>query len=1411
MSTARHHAEWLSLVETSGPFLSMPVLLRAFPQGLDAHDPEYTRDLRLAHEEWEDSQLGGHPDPALHTAWARFVLTRMLEFPDEIVAKGQAIPSTLRVPVPEHGETLSPDLVIRTPDGRDNAGSPRLLIQVYPPDQGLERAVAGRRWKASPQSRMTELLRGLRGQGLHVAVGLVTNGEHWMMVSTAADEAVGYASWYASLWLEEPLTLRAFRSLLGLRRFFGVADSDTLEALLRESASAQEEVTDQLGYQVRRAVEVLVQALDQADKDQQRTLLRDIPERQLYEAAVTIMMRLVFLFAAEERGLLLLGDPLFDQHYAVSTLRAKLRETADLQGEEVLERRFDAWCRLLATFRAVHGGIRHDRFILPAYGGSLFDPDRFPFLEGRKVGTSWMATPAQSVPVSNRTVLHLLEALQMLQVRVPGGGPAEVRRLSFRALDIEQIGHVYEGLLDHTALRASGPVLGLVGARDAEEEVALDELENLRGQGSTCLTEFLEDRTKRSANALNKALTYQPVGEDTTRLLTVCDGDQSLEVRVRPFAGLLREDTRGYPIVITPGSLYVTQGADRRTTGTHYTPRSLTEPLVQHALDPLVYDGPSEGKPREQWTLKPAKELLGLRVCDIAMGSGAFLVQACRYLSARLAEAWEEAERRRRPEAPGITPEGMPSVGDVGERLIPRDAEERLALARRLVTDRCLYGVDKNALAVEMAKLSLWLITLQKDRPFTFLDHALKCGDSLLGVTSSDQVEWLHLDSGPGRQLPLWGEVCATALRTATEKRRRIESFTVQNIRDSEEKARLLAEADQAMEPVRLIADLLIGAALSAAAKPGDALDDTVGGIAARLASAFDESRPLGARARDLEELQQTATALLSGSTSSARRRLHWALEFPEVFGSTDRDKRGFDAVVSNPPFLGGQKITGVLGTDYRNYLVRHIAEDKRGSADLCAYFFLRAYQLLRSSGNLAMLSTNTIWQGDTREVGLEQLLAKGCSIPRAVPSRKWPGSANLEVAHVWVRRGPWAGGYVLGDRLVPGITAFLTSPGTVSGTPYRLTANKGKSFQGSIVLGMGFVLSPEQALELIARNPRNRDVLFPYLNGEDLNSRPDQSPSRWVVNFKDWPLRRGTSGSWQSASAAQRKKWLGEGVVPDDYPAAVAADYPDVLVIVENKVKPERQRRKANGQFALRRPLPERWWHYAEKRPNLYATTAKLNRVLVGVRHTQYWSVAPYRPDLVFSDALVVFALEGDGELAVLESSIHESWARQYSGSLETRLRYSPSDCFDTFPLVASTDSLAAVGQALYQYRRALMVSNSQSLTDVYNRVHDTHDMGEVMRILRDAHVDMDLAVAAAYGWTDLDLGHGFHDTKQGVRFTISEEARQEVLARVLALNHTRYEDEVRRGLHQKMKSKELRNGEEEAAENLFTQEERG
>ena len=233
--------------------------------------------------------------------------------------------------------------------------------------------------------------------------------------------------------------------------------------MLKESANDQQEVTDQLGYQVREAVEVLVRSVDALTRNH-RALLKDVPETVLYDAALTVMMRLVFLFAAEERGLLHLGKPLYDDNYAVSTLQEQLQEVADQHGEEVLERRFDAWARLLATFRAVHGGIQHQDLLMPAYGGSLFDPDRYPFLEGRVTATRGghcgRATGGQQPRGPASAQLPAKTASQSARRGASRSSAYLVPRARRRA-----IGHVYEGLLDQTAVRASEPVLGIKGAR----------------------------------------------------------------------------------------------------------------------------------------------------------------------------------------------------------------------------------------------------------------------------------------------------------------------------------------------------------------------------------------------------------------------------------------------------------------------------------------------------------------------------------------------------------------------------------------------------------------------------------------------------------------------------------------------------------------------------------------------------------------------------------------------------------------------------------------------------------------------------------------------------------------------------------------------------------------------------------
>jgi hypothetical protein len=1358
---ARHHAEWLSLIEVSGPFLTPPVLIRAFPQGLPKVDGRKLGRLRAAYEEWANAQDAKASDAgALHTIWVQLVLVELLEFGDQTLRSGDGVPPNLAVALAEHRETLQPSMAIVEPTGRAKAGTPRLLVSIWPSDQDLESAAPAARWAATPLERMTQLCRSTG-----IRLGLVTNGERWTLVDAPVGQTAGYASWYAGLWLQEPITLAAFEALLGVRRFFAVADTDTIEALLDESVAFQQEVTDQLGYQVRRAVEVLVQALDRADLDRNRELLRDVPPARLYDAALTVMMRLVFLFCAEERGLLLLGDETYDANYAVSTLRALLREEADRVGVEVLERRQDAWARLLATFRAVHGGIEHEALRLPALGGSLFDPDRFPFLEGRPAGMSWHDSPASPLPIDNRTVLHLLEALQLLRTR-GDGGRAEARKLSYRALDIEQIGHVYEGLLDHVAVRVDADTLGLTGTKDKEPELSIDELDRERHRGRDELIGFLKEHTGRSTSALRTDLDATLDEDAQQRLLVACGNDRALVKRVAPYHALLRADVRGYPQIYRASSFMVTGGPERRQTGTHYTPKSLTEQIVTETLEPLVYVGPAEGMPRDAWKLRSAAELLDLKICDMAMGSGAFLVQVCRWLAERVVEAWEEAERQ----GAAISAEGEILEAAAGRDLLPPDREERLSYARRLVAERCVYGVDINPMAVELAKLSLWLVTLAKGRPFGFLDHNLRCGDSLLGITSIEQLENFHPDPGRGKNLhhTLFDprhEIRA-AVSQALDLRQRLRAIRILDIEDVRAMARLDDEAKAVLRASGLAADLLVGVALATAGARVEALDEKLVDLTDQL------KRALVGRA-DTEGLERLAQEFLDMDCPERlrpRRSFHWAIESPKVFV---RERPGFDAIVGNPPFMGGQKLTGAFGTSYREYLVQWLAEGARGSADLVAYFFLRAYGLLRAESNFGLLAVNTIAEGDTRQVGLESLVKGGAVIYAAYPSEPWPGRAAVVTSRVHLHKGDWIGARSIFGRSVPFVSPFLS--GREEWTPTRLKASEGIAFIGSYVLGMGFAISEEEARDMIRRDPRCRDVLFPYLNGEDLNSDPEQKPSRWVINFWDWPEER-------------------------------AKEYREPYEIVKSKVKPERQRRKPDGSYALRKPLPERWWQYAEKRPGLYhaigrahhfeqhpngwdANQKPLNEVLVSARVGKHFNPSVIANAHVFHEKCVVFAVSDVyAHAALFNSSPVQAWVWKQSSRLKLDLNFSPSDAIETFPFPPRglLDSFDRQGREYMQARRQVMTDgvNPIGLTKLYNRFHGAADVEPRIVRLRECHREIDVLVMRAYGWDDLDLGHGYHEQphlaeNDRVRFTISDSARAEVLRRLAELNRKRYEEE--------------------------------
>jgi len=1284
--------------------------------------------LREVYEEWDQDQNGDRPDPAIHRQWIDWVLRNTLDLGDVLV-EGQKIPQTLKADLAEHGETLRPDKVVMEPSG----SKARLLIQTYPLRQKLSRVVDGKPWAASPDTRMMQLL-----HDTGVRIGLVTNGDQWMLVDAPKGETTGYASWYASLWLEEPKTLQAFRTLLSSYRFFGVPEEETLERLLAQSAQDQQEVTDQLGYQVRQAVEVLVHTIDRANRDSGGTLLKGVPEDKLYEAALTVMMRLVFLFCAEERDLLLLGDELYDKNYSVSTLREQLRVTATNFGEEVLERRHDAWSRLLTTFRAVYGGVQHHRLKLPAYQGELFDPDRFPFLEGRTSGTRWKDTPCQPIPVDNRTVLHLLEALQVLQVRLPGGGPATPRKLSFRALSILQIGHVYEGLLDHTAVKASEPVLGLNGPRDYEPEVPLSRFEDLAAKGEDELLAFVKEETGRSSIAtVKRLLASAPDDLTLSRFRTACQGDEKLWERIKPFAGLVRLDTFDYPVVILPRSVYVTAGTDRRTSGTHYTPESLTEPIVRYTLEPLVYEGPAEGKPRDQWRLKSAKELLDLKICDMACGSGAFLVQVCIYLSLRLLEAWEEAEKRVEG-SPGMTPYGEVSKGLPDEQLIPSDRQERLIYARRLVAERCLYGVDKNPLAVEMAKLSLWLLTLAKDKPFTFLDHAIRCGDSLVGLNSIEQLLRFSLTEN-AKVRPMFEQQrqqIEKRLDAVKLLRKQIETLPSNTPKDIERKILMFANVVDQTKRLTYAADMLLAATWGA--KNVGELESALNGMLAEVEYKF----------KDLpaEQLEEEAEKRLR--KAGIPGRFHWPLEFPEVFVET----AGFDAFVGNPPFMGGSKISGNLGSQYRIHVVDYLAGSLSGNADLCAYFLLRYFSLLNTHGIMGIIATDTIAQGETREIGLSQVLTNSGTIVRAIASVGWPGDASLHVALLWVARRGWSGDLLLDTEPTSGINAFLKRDLSAFGPPHRLAANSGRSFTGSKPYGEGFVLDCETALRLL-ETPSNSSVIFPYLNGEDLNSRADQSPSRYVIDFGSMTIDQ-------------------------------AHVYADCFEIVRQLVKPYRDTVKRDRTRKY-------WWLHEHRREELYDHIRGRKMILVASEVTKHLAFCFVPTGIVYSANLDVFPDASYVDFAILQSSHHDIWARTFCSHLETRLKYSPGNGFETFPFPMTANRLESVGSQYHQVRCEASLRSTHGLTLVYNRFHDSKESAPDIQKLRDLHVEMDNAVAAAYGWDDLDLGHGFHETTQGTRFTISETVRREVLARLLKLNHERYAEELAQGLHNKAKGK--------------------
>ncbi len=727
------------------------------------------------------------------------------------------------------------------------------------------------------------------------------------------------------------------------------------------------------------------------------------------------------------------------------------------------------------------------------------------------------------------------------------------------------------------------------------------------------------------------------------------------------------------------------------------------------------------------------------------------LVEVCRHLGRQLTESW--CHHGDRPE-------------------IPSDQDDE-TFARRLIVRRCLYGVDRNPIAVDLAKLSLWLATLAKDQPLSFVDHALRAGDSLVGL-SQKQIDRFHwFADGEPIQQRFEAEIVSNQVRKVTEFRRRIQTAEPdtpdRRLRDWEREAR------DAAANVTLYGDLA-------------------------LSAFFHSTRP-AARSRRLREL---ALLVLNDTAAELRPSLeeqrthdppfapfHWEVEFPEVFG---RQNPGFDAIVSNPPFLGGKRISTVLGSQYRDWLAtRH--RSRTSNADLAAHFLRQAFSLLRDQGHFGLIATSEITTGDTRVHGLQTICESGGTIYDARTRLSWPGPATVFVSVAHVRKGAFPLRRHLNGRPVDRITAFLFHSGSDRG-PVSLDSNRGKSFVGSFLHGMGFTFddfarsdaaTPLSTMRHLFRSDeRNRNVVHPTIGGLELNTSPTHAHHRYAIDFQDWPLRRDDIGRlWSRADDRERNHMRRQTVVPLDYPDPVAEDWPDILEIVKHKVRPERlrQRRKSHS---------DRWWRYGDHRTHLYAATHGLSRVLAIASVSSHTAFAFLPTEMIYQHSLIIFALETYATYCVLQSRLHEIWARFFGSS---RGDYHPSTCFDTFPLPEKWQTRTNLETAGHQYdawRAKYMSARREGLTKTYNRFHAPDEHDPAIHRLRELHEAMDSAVLAAYGWNDIPTKCEFlvdHDDRGNQvplsgagkrwRYRWPDEVHDEVLARLLALNTERAAEE--------------------------------
>ena len=1438
------HLEWLGYIQPVGLVVSPPALVQAQAHINRNVIPQHQRFIGCLPVNKDDEPLPLIDDlPKLVREVLDWQDTDLIHF-DDAVRDGRDI-NGLEVVLPEYNETLRPTWIVpefqsqnaahsehaaaivaeqpaapakglfdsdsseldqetsadvpssvEEPKSGYNASRYVMLIQQVQASQDLDEPLeeSDRRWHASPHARFERMLRETQ-----VPAGLLTNGRNLRLVYAPRGETSGYLTFN----VQEMMTVAgrpifaAFHMLLNSDRLFNLEKKQRLPNILVESRKYQNTVSTQLAQQVMAALYEFLRGFQAADDQSNGRLLKDVlakDPQHVYHGLLTVLMRTVFVLYAEDRNLLS-NHPVYTNYYAITGLFERLRSDAG-QYPDTMDQRYGAWAQLLTLFRMIYEGGSHAELQIPPRKGYLFDPERYPFLEGsgaresreevsgvggqvsgesqEQIAASPKPDTRNPIPrVSDGVVYRVLNNLLML----------DGERLSYRSLDVEQIGSVYEAIMGFEVEVSTGRSIALRPVKKNGAPATIN-LEELLKQKAADRAKWLKERTDQDFTG--RALEPLKSAKTIEELLAALESKIANEVT---------------PNVVPSGAMIFQPSDERRRSGSHYTPRSLTEPIVRTTLEPILKElvtpsSPASGeevadKPEgaatastepQPWAptaadkkrytaaeiaerirlseraIEHAKaarqvgvphpsQILDLKVCDPAMGSGAFLVETCRQLGDELIKAWYAHEQ---------VPKDIPAD------------EDEVLYARRQIAQRCLYGVDKNIMAVDLAKLSLWLVTLAKAHPFTFLDHSLRYGDSLVGLTRQ-QIIGFHWE--PGKQKKFGEDLIQKRLDRATEARAKILNAR-EDVAYRDQESRL-AQADEALNIVRLTGDACVSAFFSGSKKSEreDRCEELFSDVTQHYLNIKDGKLDTEVRNR----VSAAAASLRIGERPHSP--FHWEIEFPEVFS---RENGGFDGFVGNPPFLGGRRISTVHSMPYRDFLYESF-HGAKNLCDLVAYFFRRAYGLLRTNGALGFVATNTISQGDTREGGLMWICANGGTIYDATRRYRWPGQVSVVVSVVHIIKGEYAGRFLLDHSPVLKITAYLHHSG-VNASPVRLASQNELFSKGSVIYGQGFLFddSDEAASPLtemtrvIAVEPQAIERIYPYMGGSELNQSPTQSPDRFVIYLSD---------------------------IKDE----VGLDaWPNLTEIVRLKVKPIREKLGNNPNNV---PLKKKWWAYQAHRPGLYAAMQSRKRILVCPEVTPHLAFVFMPTTYIFSHKLNVFLLSEDCDFAILQSRIHEVWARFFSSTSLELLSYTPTDCFETFPFPKPErqKSLNESGAKYNIHRSAIMVAANQGLTATYNRFHAPHEQSAEILHLRELHAAMDRAVMEAYGWHDLakkarceflldyededesgdqDQGSGTGKKKKKPwRLRWPDEFRDEVLARLLELNEQRHKEELLAG----------------------------